>query len=126
LRLIRVAKRPHWTADDDLVNPSGCEEGSGDQPGETAYGCDNQARLDAGQVSFAQRGVNDRLRLKEAALIARVSVGMINRWWREGRFKSWSVTRPGFDRGIRYIDAATFYKFLQSQWQETPQDGAQV
>jgi transposase len=58
---------------------------------------------------------NDRLRTKEAASIARVSVGMIYRWMGEGRFKTWVVTRRGFTRGVRYIDKASFEHFLQSQ-----------
>jgi excisionase family DNA binding protein len=65
-------------------------------------------------------GADDRLRPKEAAQIARVSVGMIYRWLHEGRFKSWTVTRRGFERGVRYIDRSTFENFLKSQREEIP------
>ena len=58
---------------------------------------------------------SDRLRIKEGAAIARVSVTMIYRWIGEGRFKSWTVTRTGLTRGIRYIDKTTFDAFLRSQ-----------
>jgi hypothetical protein len=58
--------------------------------------------------------VNDRLRTKEAAAIARVSVGMIYKWMAEDRFKTWIVTRRGFTRGVRYIDKTTFEHFLRS------------
>lgn len=62
----------------------------------------------------------DRLRVKEAAALARVSVGMIYRWISEGRFKSWTVTRRGYERGIRYIDKTSFDEFLHSQKQALP------
>jgi Helix-turn-helix domain len=65
-------------------------------------------------------GADDRLRPKEAAQIARVSVGMIYRWLHEERFKSWTVVRRGFERGVRYIDRATFEDFLKSQREEIP------
>jgi transposase len=61
---------------------------------------------------------NDRLRTKEAAAIARVSVGMIYRWMGEGRFKTWVVTRRGFTRGVRYVDKPSFEEFLKSQRDE--------
>jgi hypothetical protein len=39
----------------------------------------------------------------------------------EGRFKHWSVNPPGKNRGIRFIDRASFEKFLASM-----QEGAGV
>ena len=65
-------------------------------------------------------GADDRLRPKEAAQIARVSVGMIYRWLHEGRFKSWTVVRRGYERGVRYIDRTSFENFLKSQREEIP------
>ena len=63
-------------------------------------------------------GADDRLRPKEAAQMARVSVGMIYRWLHEGRFGSWTVKRRGFERGVRYIDKSSFESFLKSQREE--------
>jgi Helix-turn-helix domain len=62
---------------------------------------------------------SDRLRVKEAAQLARVSVGMLYRWMTEDRFKSWVVTRRGYTRGVRFIDRASFEEFLRSQRKET-------
>jgi hypothetical protein len=56
----------------------------------------------------------DRLRVKEAAALARVSVGMLYRWMAEGRFKTWIVTRQGYTRAVRYIDQTTFEQFPRS------------
>jgi hypothetical protein len=67
-------------------------------------------------------GTNDRLRTKEAAVIARVSVGLIYRWLNEGRFKSWTVTRRGFTRGVRFIERRSFEEFLSSQRDVKPRD----
>jgi hypothetical protein len=60
----------------------------------------------------------DRLRVKQAAKEAECSGGMIYAWIGEGRFKSWTVTRRGYERGIRYIDAKSFRDFLKSQREE--------
>ena len=46
--------------------------------------------------------------------IARVSVGMLYRWMAEGRFKTWTVTRQGYTRAVRYIDETTFEQFPRS------------
>jgi len=54
------------------------------------------------------------LRVKEAAQKAKASAGMIYNWLAEERFKSWVVKRRGFERGIRYIDRASFEEFLKS------------
>lgn len=65
-------------------------------------------------------GAGDRLRVKQAAEEARCSGGMIYVWIDERRFKSWTVTRRGYERGIRYIDAKSFRDFLKSQRGEIP------
>jgi len=57
------------------------------------------------------RGAGDRLRVNQAAKEANCSGGMIYFWIAENRFKSWTVTRRGFERGIRYIDAKVFAIF---------------
>ena len=62
--------------------------------------------------------LEDRLRSKQAAQRARVSVGTIYAWMKEKRFESWVVKRRGFERGIRYIDRESFENFLQSQRSE--------
>ena len=62
--------------------------------------------------------VTDRLRVKQAALLAGVSPGTIYVWIHENRFRSWIVTRRGFQRGLRFIDRATFEEFLRSQRDE--------
>ena len=59
-------------------------------------------------------------RPKQAAQKAQVSVGTIYVWGHEGRFKWWTVKRRGFERGIRYIDRASFENFLKSQREEIP------
>jgi hypothetical protein len=58
--------------------------------------------------------IDDRLRPKEAAQIAHVSVGTINNWWQAGYFESWVVVPRDKDRGVRYIDGPSFYAFLES------------
>jgi hypothetical protein len=68
--------------------------------------------------SITVPAATDRLRVREAAAIARVSAGMIYVWLAEERFKSWTVTRRGFTRGVRYIDRASFEMFLRSQRDE--------
>jgi excisionase family DNA binding protein len=60
----------------------------------------------------------DRLRVREAAAIARVSTGTIYVWIHENRFRTWVVTRRGFQRGLRFIDRASFEEFLRSQRDE--------
>jgi hypothetical protein len=57
----------------------------------------------------------DRLRVKQAAQEAKCSGGMIYVWMSENRFKSWTVKRRGFERGIRYIDAKSFRTWLKLQ-----------
>jgi excisionase family DNA binding protein len=57
----------------------------------------------------------DRLRVKEAAVLAHVSLGTIYVWIHENRFRTWIVTRRGFQRGLRFIDRASFEDFLRSQ-----------
>jgi excisionase family DNA binding protein len=63
---------------------------------------------------------SDRLRVKEAARLAQVSPGTIYTWIHENRFRTWIVTRRGFQRGLRFIDRASFEQFLQSQRDQTP------
>jgi predicted site-specific integrase-resolvase len=63
-------------------------------------------------------GVDDRLRIREAAEQAHTSRATIYRWIEQGFFKSWVVKRRGFERGIHYIDKASFEAFLNSQKQE--------
>ena len=65
-------------------------------------------------------GAEDRLRVKQAAQEAKCSGGMIYVWIGENRFKSWTVKRRGFERGIRYIDAKSFRDWLKSQREEIP------
>jgi hypothetical protein len=62
---------------------------------------------------------NDRLRVKEAARLAQVSPGTIYVWIHESRFRTWIVTRRGFQRGLRFIDRASFEEFLRSQRDQT-------
>jgi hypothetical protein len=62
----------------------------------------------------------DRLRPKEAARIGRTSVATIYVWGKEGKFRWWTVKRRGLERGIRYIDATSFFAFLESQKEEAP------
>jgi excisionase family DNA binding protein len=62
--------------------------------------------------------MTDRLRVREAATVARVSPGTIYVWIHENRFRSWIVTRRGFQRGLRFIDRASFEEFLRSQRDE--------
>jgi hypothetical protein len=59
----------------------------------------------------------DRLRPKEAARMAGVSVGTIYNRMDEDLFKNWQMKRRGFERGIRFIDRASFEKFLAEQAQ---------
>jgi hypothetical protein len=61
----------------------------------------------------------DRLRVREAAAIAKVSPGLIYSWLASGYFKTWVVTRRSYTRGVRFIDRASFEKFLQSQRDQT-------
>jgi hypothetical protein len=60
---------------------------------------------------------NDRLRVKEAKELARVSTAQIYLWLHEGRFGTWVVKRRGYERGVRFIDRPSFEAFLQSQRQ---------
>jgi hypothetical protein len=62
-------------------------------------------------------GERDRLRAKQAAKMADASVGTIYAWMKEEPrpFETWVVKRRGFERGIRYIDKASFERFLKSQ-----------
>jgi hypothetical protein len=69
------------------------------------------------RTSAALIPANDRIRVKQAAALAGVSVGTIYVWMAEGRFKTWTVRRRGFTRGIRFIDKVTFDDFLKSQRQ---------
>ena len=54
------------------------------------------------------------LKVKECARKAKASAGTIYNWLKEDRFKSWVVKRRGFERGLRYIDRASFEEFLKS------------
>jgi hypothetical protein len=65
-------------------------------------------------------GTGDRLRVKQAAKEAECSCGMIYVWIKENRFKSWTVTRRGYERGLRYVDARSFRAWLRSQREEVP------
>ena len=72
-------------------------------------------------AELKDRGFGTRLEIdsflclvKEAAQKAKASAGMIYNWLAEERFKSWVVKRRGFERGIRYIDRASFEEFLKS------------
>jgi hypothetical protein len=69
------------------------------------------------RTSAALVFTNDRIRVKQAAALAGVSPGTIYVWMAEGRFKTWTVRRRGFARGIRFIDKVTFDDFLKSQRQ---------
>jgi hypothetical protein len=53
-----------------------------------------------------------RIRPKEAAQVARCSVGTIYLWIHAGHFRTWVVRRRGKERGIRYIDWESFKRFL--------------
>jgi hypothetical protein len=66
----------------------------------------------------AQVAAVDRLRVKQAAVEAACSPGMIYVGIKEGCFKSWVVRRRGYERGIRYIDAKSFREWLNSQREE--------
>ena len=70
--------------------------------------------------SLAVPAATDRLRVREAAAIAKVSPGLIYSWLASGYFKTWVVTRRSYTRGVRFIDRASFEKFLQSQRDQTP------
>jgi hypothetical protein len=59
-----------------------------------------------------------RIRPKEAARIARCSVGTIYLWMHAGHFRTWVVRQRGKERGIRYIDRESFEFFLNSIGQE--------
>lgn len=67
------------------------------------------------KFSSAVDRIDDRLRPREAAEIAHVSVGTINNWWQAGYFESWVVPTRGLERGVRYVDAKSFLSFLDSQ-----------
>lgn len=54
------------------------------------------------------------LRIKEAAKQASVSAGTIYNWMDEQRFKHWRVCPPGKNRGLTFIDRASFEAFLAS------------
>ena len=65
--------------------------------------------------SVAAPGVNDPLPVREAAALARVSVGMMCLWLPKAGFKSWTIlTRRGFTRGVRFIDRTSFQEILRS------------
>jgi hypothetical protein len=55
-----------------------------------------------------------RIRPKEAAGIARCSVGTIYLWMHAGHFRTWVVRQRGKERGIRYIDRKSFEHFLDN------------
>jgi hypothetical protein len=54
------------------------------------------------------------LRPKDAAALVPCSIGPIYEWMDQGRFKHWSVKMPGKNRGMRFIDRASFEAFLAS------------
>jgi hypothetical protein len=60
----------------------------------------------------------DRYRPREAAQLARSSIGFIYIGIKEGWFKSWTVRRRGFERGARFIDGPSFRAWLASQKEE--------
>jgi hypothetical protein len=57
----------------------------------------------------------DRIRPKEAAQIARVSVPLVYRWMHEGGFEHFEVRQRGRERGMRFIVRSSFLKFLEEQ-----------
>jgi len=57
------------------------------------------------------------IRVKDAAIEACCSDSHIYRGANEGWYKSWRVIRPGFNRGILYIDGPSFRKWLMTQRQ---------
>ena len=65
------------------------------------------------------KAVSDRLRVKESAAEAHVSIGMIYVWMKEERFKTWKVTQRDKERGTRFIDAKSFRAWLKSQREES-------
>jgi hypothetical protein len=67
------------------------------------------------KFSITDGRIDARLRPKEAAQIAHVSVGTINNWWQAGCFKSWVVVPRGLERGVRFIDGPSFRAFLAAQ-----------
>jgi len=58
------------------------------------------------------------LRVKEAAIEAHCSDTHIYRGANEGWFRSWKVVRPGFNRGVLYIDGPSFRNWLLTQREE--------
>jgi Helix-turn-helix domain len=55
-----------------------------------------------------------RIRPKEAAQLARCSVGTVYVWIHAGHFRTWVVRQRGKERGIRYIDRESFTRFLDN------------
>jgi Helix-turn-helix domain len=55
-----------------------------------------------------------RIRPKEAAQMVPCSIGTIYNWMDEQRFKHWRICPPGKNRGLTFIDRASFEAFLAS------------
>jgi hypothetical protein len=71
--------------------------------------------------NFAARfNATDWIRVKHAARQAKVSRAMIYVWLHDGCFKSCTIKRQGFERGIRYIEKPSFEHFLKSHFEEAP------